>query len=101
MYLKTSISGSGTQGTLNIYLFPSITLWPCLSFFPFFMERHALYKERGNDAFELWYWRRLLRVPWTARRSNLSILKEISPEYIGRTDTKAEAPMLWPPEAKN
>ena len=33
------------------------------------------------DAFELWYWRRLLRVSWTARRSNLSILKEISPEY--------------------
>ena len=36
---------------------------------------------RGNDAFELWCWRRLLRVPWTARRSNQSILKEISPEY--------------------
>jgi len=34
-----------------------------------------------NYAFELWCWRRLLRVPWTARRSNLSILKEISPEY--------------------
>ena len=34
---------------------------------------------RRNDAFELWYWRRLLRVPWTARRSNQSILKEISP----------------------
>ena len=33
------------------------------------------------DALELWYWRRLLRVPWTARRSNQSILKEISPEY--------------------
>ena len=33
------------------------------------------------DAFKLWYWRRLLRVPWTARRSNQSILKEISPEY--------------------
>ena len=33
------------------------------------------------DAFELWYWRRLLRVPWTPRRSNQSILKEISPEY--------------------
>ena len=33
------------------------------------------------DAFELWYWRRLLRVPWTASRSNQSILKEISPEY--------------------
>ena len=34
-----------------------------------------------NDAFELWCWRRLLRVPWTARRSNQSILKEINPEY--------------------
>ena len=34
------------------------------------------------DAFELWCWRRLLRVPWTARRSNQSILKEISPEYF-------------------
>ena len=34
-----------------------------------------------NDAFKLWCWRRLLRVPWTARRSNQSILKEISPEY--------------------
>ena len=33
------------------------------------------------DAFELWYWRRLLRVPWTARRCNQSILKEINPEY--------------------
>ena len=33
------------------------------------------------DAFELWYWRRLLRVPWTLRRSNQSILKEISPDY--------------------
>ena len=33
------------------------------------------------DALELWYWRRLLRVPWTARRSNQSILKEINPEY--------------------
>ena len=33
------------------------------------------------DAFEVWFWRRPLRVPWTARRSNLSILKEISPEY--------------------
>ena len=36
---------------------------------------------RKMDAFELWCWRRLLRVPWTARRSNQSILKEISPEY--------------------
>ena len=36
---------------------------------------------RRIDAFELWCWRRLLRVPWTAKRSNQSILKEISPEY--------------------
>ena len=36
---------------------------------------------KRTDAFELWCWRRLLRVPWTARRSNQSILKEISPEY--------------------
>ena len=50
------------------------------------------------DAFELWCWRRLLRVPWTARRSNQSILKEI---IIGRTDAKAEAPVLWPPDVKN
>ena len=34
-----------------------------------------------TDAFELWYWRRLLRVPWTARKSNQSILKEVNPEY--------------------
>ena len=56
---------------------------------------------RRNDAFELWCWRRLLRVPWTARRSNQSILKEISREYslIGRTD--AEAPILWPPDVKS
>ena len=38
-------------------------------------------KHRIIDAFELWYWRRLLRISWTARRSNQSILKEISPEY--------------------
>ena len=38
-------------------------------------------EHRRTDAFELWYWRRLLRVPWTSRRSNQSILKEISPEY--------------------
>ena len=38
-------------------------------------------EHQRNDAFELWCWRRLLRVPWTARRSNQSILKEISPEY--------------------
>ena len=51
------------------------------------------------DAFEQWCWRRLLRVPWSARRLNQSILKEISPEYTGRTG--AEASILWPPDAKS
>ena len=50
----------------------------------------------------MWCWRRLLRVPWTARRSNQSILKEISPEsVIGRTDAEAETPILWLPDVKN
>ena len=51
------------------------------------------------DAFELWCWRRLLRGPWTAKRSNQSILKEVSPEY------SLEGLMLklklWPSNAKN
>ena len=53
------------------------------------------------DAFELWCCRRLLRVPWTARRSNQSILKEISLEYFGRIDAEAETLILWPPDVKN
>ena len=57
---------------------------------------------RRIDAFKLWCWRRLLRVPWTARRSNQSILKEINPEYLyGRTNVEAEAPIIWLPDAKN
>ena len=57
---------------------------------------------RRIDAFELWCWRRLLKVPWTARRSNQSILKEISPGvFIGRTDAEAETPILWPPDIKS
>ena len=54
------------------------------------------------DAFELWCWRRLLRVPWTAGRSNQSHPKESqSWIFIGRTDVEAETPILWPPDAKN
>ena len=55
------------------------------------------------DAFELWCWRRLLRVTWTARRSNQSILKETSPgcSLEGRTDVEAETPILWPPDGKS
>ena len=52
------------------------------------------------DAFELWCWRRLLRVPWTARRSNQSILKEISPG-CSLEGLMAEAPVLWPSDVKN
>ena len=61
-------------------------------------------------AFELWHWRRLLRVPWTARRSNKSILKEIQPVhpkgyqswvFIGRADFEAETPILWPLDMKS
>ena len=57
---------------------------------------------RRIDAFELWCWRRLLRVPWTARRSN-----QVHPEgdqswvCIGRTDGEGETPILWPPDANS
>ena len=58
---------------------------------------------RRIDAFELWCWRRVLRVPWTPRRSKQSIVKEISPEYSleGRTDVEAETPIIWSPNVKN
>ena len=53
-----------------------------------------------TDAFELWCWRTLLRVSWTARRSNQSILKEINWIFTERTDAEAEALILWPPEVR-
>ena len=53
------------------------------------------------DAFELWYWRRLLKVPWTARRSNQSILKEFSPGCSLEGLNDAETPKLWPPDVKS
>ena len=66
-------------------------------------ERTIKKAERQRiDAFELWCWRRLFRVPWTARRSKQSILKEISPEYsLEGTDAEAETLTLWPPDAKS
>ena len=55
-----------------------------------------------TDTFELWCWGRLFRVPWTARRFNQSILKEISPEYsLEGPDTEAETPIFWPPDMKD
>ena len=55
------------------------------------------------DAFELWCWKRLLRVPWTARKCNQFILKEINQSwvFIGRTDVEAATSILWPPDAKS
>ena len=52
------------------------------------------------DTFKLWYWRRLLRVPWTTRESNQSILKEII-IITGRTDAEAKALILWSPDVKS
>ena len=57
---------------------------------------------RRINAFELWCWGRLLRVPWTARRSNQSVLKEISPEYsVEGLMPKLKCQLLWPPDAKS
>ena len=55
------------------------------------------------DAFELWYWKKLLRVSWTARRSNQSVLSEGDQpwDFFERNDAKAETAVLWPPDAKN
>ena len=75
-------------------------------------------EHRRIDAFELWCWRRLLIVPWTARRSILKeisagislegmMLKEIHSEgdqswdFFGRNDAKAETPVLWPPDVES
>ena len=59
-------------------------------------------EHRRIHAFELWCWRRLLRVPWTARRSNQSILKEISPGWsLEGLMLKLKLPILWPPHAKS
>jgi len=58
-------------------------------------------EHRRIDALELWCWRRLLRVPWTARRSNQSILKEISPGCsLEGLMLKLKLPILWPPDVK-
>ena len=60
-------------------------------------------ERRRIDAFELWCWRRLLRVPWTARRSSQSILEETSPgcSLEGMMLKLNETPVLWPPHAKS
>ena len=57
--------------------------------------------EHRIDAFKLWCWRRLLRVPWTARRSNQSILREISPECSLEGLMLKLKPIFQPPDAKS
>ena len=56
---------------------------------------------RRIDTFELWCWRRLLRVPWTVRRSNQCSEGDQPWDFFGRNDAKAEAPVLWPPHVKS
>ena len=58
-------------------------------------------EHRIIDAFEVWCWRRLLRVPWTLRRSNHPFKWDQSWVFFGRTDAKAETPILWPPHVKS
>ena len=59
-------------------------------------------EHRRIDAFELWCWRRLLRVPWTARRIQPAHSEgNQSWDFFGRNDAKAETPVLWPPHAKS
>ena len=59
-------------------------------------------EHRRMDAFELWCWRRLFRVPWTARRGQPVHPKgDQSWVFIGRTDVEAETPIVWPPDAKS
>ena len=58
-------------------------------------------ERRRVDAFEMWCWRRLLRVPWITRRLNQSILKEINPEYSLEGHAEAETRIFWPPDVKS
>ena len=58
-------------------------------------------EHQRTGAFELWCWRRLLRVPWTARRFNQAILKEINPEYSLEGLMLKRNSNTWPPEVKN
>ena len=83
---------------LKVMIFP-VVMYGCESWTKKKADRQRI------NAFELWCWRRLLRVPWTARRSNQSILEEIYPEYsLGGLMLKLKFqhfPTFWPPDAKS
>ena len=105
-----SRDNSANKGPYNQgYMVLPVAMYGC--------DRQTLKKaaRRRIDAFKLWYWRRLLRVPWTARRSNQSVQQEISPEYsleglmlklqsfghlLGRTDSLEKTLMLGKTEDK-
>ena len=89
----------------DITLLPQVCIVKAMVF-PVVMygcESWTIKKAKGQriDAFKLWCWRRLLRVPWTVRRSNQSFLKNQPSIFVGRTDAEAEAPILWPPHGKS
>ena len=75
-------------------VFP-VVMYGCESWTVKMAERQRI------DAFELWCWRRLLNIPWTARRSHQSILKEINPEYSLEGLMLKLKPILWQPDAKS
>ena len=85
-----------TVETVSDFIFPMV-MYGCESW----TVKKA--EHRRINAFDLWCWRRLLRVPWTARRSNQSSLKEISPEYSleGLMLKLKLSLILWLPHAKN
>ena len=82
-----------TKGHSQSYSFSSCHIW---------MWDWTIKKAEHQriDAFELWCWRRVLRVPWTARKSNQSILREISPEYSLAGLMLKLTPVLQPPDSK-
>ena len=87
-----------------LYLLSHRKIWNLVLVFPIVMygcESWTIKKTKHwrIDAFELWCWRRLLRGPWTTRKYNQSILKEISPEYS--LEGLMLKPILWPPDVKN
>ena len=83
------------KGLVKAMVFP-VVMYGCKSWTIKKVEHQRI------DAFELWCWRRLLGVPWTARRSSQSILKEINPEYsLEGLMLKLKLPILRPPDGKN
>ena len=85
IYGKTMTNLDSILKSRDITLPAKVHIIKAMVFSSSHVQMCELYHKEGlvpkNDAFKLWCWRRLLRVPWTARRSNQSIFKEISPEY--------------------